>query len=379
MQPPVPITLVTPCYKTPMYFLERLMIGISRAKHDVEWILVDDSPNSDEVKEFSRRAGQVLPNFQLISHAENSGIRESYISGFKNARGTFVGILDHDDEIEAEKLISIIKLTNYNEYDILYTNEAKFNHLIKEEYIKPSFDILSALYYFYPHHITFFKSDLTRDIIRSSSLLRKSSTAFDIALWYEYLGAIVKNGARSLHLPYTTYGWRVHEDSTASSIDQKPTNLIERRALAEEFLNRYEDNTLAIFNRTDVPFVISGQFGLDYENVYEYADQYFDVQWCTVKNNCVTITKVSEVYSSLRSIVRQIPLGYLSNTDLADEIYISGHSHVGYESGHICNVPFLRSVKTLPDGPYLRFRSKRMTSLPSGGVRRFEILVAGER
>jgi glycosyltransferase involved in cell wall biosynthesis len=379
MQPPVPVTLVTPCYKTPKYFLERLMIAISQAKYDVEWILVDDSPYSSEVRDFSSRAAEILPNFQLISHEENSGIRQAYISGFKKARGTFLAILDHDDEIEIAKTIDIIKKTNYNEYDLIYTNEAKFNHFINDDYIKPSFDILSSLYYFYPHHITFFKSDLAREIVCTSGLLKKSSTAFDIALWYEYLGAIIANGARSLHLPYTMYGWRVHEDSTASSIDQKPTNLVERRALGQEFISRYENDKLSIFNRDDVPFVISGEFGLDYEDAYEYAAKYYHVELCSIDNGIATSAMVSEPHSSLRHIIRQVPLGFLSKADFVDEIYVSGHDHVDFESGHICNVPFLRSIKNLPDGPYLRLRSKRTTSSAADEVRRFEILVAGER
>lgn len=374
----IPVTLVTPCYKTPKYFLERLIIGLTEVKDSIEWILVDDSPNSIEVTNFARRASEVLPNFKLVSHEANQGIRSSYLSGFRQASGHFIGILDHDDEINLKEIIEIIRYSAYD-YDVIYTNEAKFNHNIIDYYIKPDFDYISAFYYYYPHHITFFEKERTNRIIDSSKLLDTSSTAFDIAFWYEYLSSFDDRDIRVLHLPFTSYGWRIHEESTASSVDQKPTNLIERRAFAEHFLKKYEDGDFDVFNRTDIPFAVSGLFGKNYSSLGDYVKQYFDITVCYIRDERETQRLCEDFVTIAEPVLSTLPLGYLSKVMAGVDLYIARNSHVVCGSGHIPHTPFLRPVEHLADGQYLKLRSREASARGRQDQQRFEICIAGEQ
>lgn len=371
------ISLVTPCYHTPKYFLERLLLSIVKTKEFVEWVVVDDSPTSLEVSEFALRAGQTLPHFKFIRHDENRGIRQSYISGFLQAEGKFVGIVDHDDELDLRRVVSTIDIIGDEDFDIIYTNETKFNHFVNDVYIKPNFDPLSAFYYYYPHHITLFRTGKAREIVSQPEALSLSSTTFDIAFWYEYLSSFERRAPRVLHLPFTSYGWRIHEASTASSINQKLAHLDERRNLADAFISKFETDPYQIKNRTDVQYVIHGLFGINYPDGVEYAKAYFYVEYIEVSAG--VISKVGRVRSTpptLSELLKKIPLQYVSIIVAEHPLYVPFNSLLDCGSGHVHNVPFLKETDVLNDGLYLSLISRRRVS--SAALSPFyELSVAG--
>ncbi|WP_426240733.1 glycosyltransferase [Pararhizobium sp. DWP1-1-3] len=372
------ITLVTPCYQTPKYFLERLFLSIVQIKDLVEWVLVDDSPNSPVVSEFAARASQTLPHFKFIRHSQNRGIRQSYISGFSQAEGRFVGIVDHDDEVDFGYLVRALDVIGDEDFDIVYTNEIRFNHVVGEVYIKPNFDPLSAFYYYYPHHITLFRSDIGREIVSLPEALSLSSTTFDIAFWYEYLSSFQERAPRALHLPFTTYGWRVHEGSTASSVHQKTEHLYERRNLADAFISKFEADPYQILNRTDVPYVIQGKFGMNFSDGVDYAGEYFDVEYVDVSGGEIRqLDRMGATPPELSALLKKMPLRYVSVIAAERLIYVPFAGLLDRDSGHVHDVPYLKEADRLSDGRYLALKSKRRCNSAISPSPFYEISMAG--
>jgi glycosyltransferase involved in cell wall biosynthesis len=375
MSSKVVLSLVTPCYKTPKFFLERLFVSLEGFRGLFEWILVDDSPHSPEIIAFYDRARRIIPGMKLIANEANRGIAASYVSGLREASGTFVAILDHDDEVDLRELFSSLDDSSYQEYDLIYTNEAKFNNFWYESYIKPSFDALSAFFYYYPHHLTLFRTNVVHEILEKGSIYPVADTAFDVALWYEYL-ASAGHDLSVFALPYVAYGWRVHRGSTASFIGQKPKHLTERRKISSAFATLYEQRAFEIENRDDVPYVIRGRFGVDVDVTEDYLSQNFEYDFINSGQGAISkLHEKREINKSLSVRLRSLPLQYLARMNPQSVIVINEKDLRPRGSGHVKDVPYLASVDTLADGRYLRMWSKGSAS---GVPKMFEILLAGD-
>lgn len=234
--PPPIATLVTPCFRTPVWQLERLAASIAPVRDAVEWIVVDDTPESPEVTAFAEHMARRGLRLRLIRHAANLGIVASYLDGFAAATGRHVGILDHDDEVDLAPLVA--RLAAAPDLDLLYCDEAKFRPDRTEPFLKPDFDPLSALHWFYMHHVTFFRADVVRSIAERHPP-EGIGSAFDIWLALTFVAEIARHRLLAVeHLDRIAYGWRVHAGSTAASSGQKPALEAERLRLAETIAAR---------------------------------------------------------------------------------------------------------------------------------------------
>ena len=186
-QPAPVISLITPCYKTPLYFLERLAFTLYDCRHKIEWVVVDDFGSSPGVSPFFAHIAGSFPHLKLISHDTNSGISAGYRTGFANSTADYVALVDHDDELNLLAILDFLEKPASDSYDIIYTNERKISTISSEDYFKPRFDVLSAVHYFYCHHITLFRGKIAREIAAKGEAFKFATTTFDIALLYEYL------------------------------------------------------------------------------------------------------------------------------------------------------------------------------------------------
>ncbi|MBD9653004.1 glycosyltransferase [Ensifer sp. ENS09] len=345
-----------------MYYLERLASCLNPCKERIEWIVVDDSPNSAVIQIFMERIKGAFPNVKLIRHSENRGIRSAYVSGFTQASGKYVGILDHDDEVNLAPLLDCL-LGCGDEIDLLYTDERKFSSAIIESYHKPSFDILSAVQYFYPHHITLFRTEVAKQILLASDTsINLATTTFDIAFWYEYLFFFRENGLRVRHVAQELYGWRIHPGSTAASIEQKPSHIKERKSIAEHFFDRFESN-YTVDARADISYVIKGEFGENFDSACEYIGHYFYIDFVHTNGGIVSphyeVVALSPI--SLRRL-RNVPFAVLATYERHAQLIIPSAPALESGRSHPEGVAFLKDWDPrtrLEFRTYLRLISKQ--------------------
>ncbi len=96
------VTIITPCYNGER-FIERTIESVrAQTLKNWEYIIIDDG-SSDKSVEIIERLAASEPRIRLIRQ-ENSGKCAACNRGISEARGTYLGILDHDDLYHAGKL-----------------------------------------------------------------------------------------------------------------------------------------------------------------------------------------------------------------------------------------------------------------------------------
>lgn len=183
------------------------------------------------------------------------------MNGFLHASGEYCCILDHDDIFDPKCVLKAID----KKPDLIFTNEYKFfdgedGEKIKADvFIKPDFDLLSTVFYFYTHHVTVVKTEILQRQLKSYKGENTYTSVFDIHMILEYISAFVGNEMSVIHIPEAPYGWRIHANSTAATLDQKLSGYFERMKRAEEFLKKFGETPLLNIDK-DIGYLVDGMF-----------------------------------------------------------------------------------------------------------------------
>lgn len=274
------ISIVTPTYNTPeKYFIE--MVQSVRAQTYTNWelVIVDDASPNAEVREFitewankdSRIRYAFLEKGLHIAGATNEAIKAS--------KGEFVSLFDHDDTLEPNALFEIVTALNQNQsLNFIYTDEDKYLDTLgyrSDPFFKPDWnpDFLYSVNY-----ITHF-STIRRSILDQTGY---EDAAFNGAQDWELFLRIARSVPKETihHIPKILYSWRVHESSTAQSLDAKPYVVEAQRRAIEEDLALQEKNPHYSLSRDPL---YSGQWQLLFPTVNEVRSLYhLDAGWNTM-------------------------------------------------------------------------------------------------
>jgi hypothetical protein len=147
-----------------------------------------------------------------ISAASNRSIAES--------TGEFVTLLDHDDELHPSALLEVVRcLSACPAADVIYSDEDKIDQVGVRSHpaFKPKFDEDLLCGFNYLGHLLSMRTALVR---RVGGFRSDSDGAQDWDLLLRVTSATRRDRIR--HIPKPLYHWRMHEDSTAFSLDAKP-------------------------------------------------------------------------------------------------------------------------------------------------------------
>jgi hypothetical protein len=101
------ISVLTPAYDTTVDLARRLAGSMLAQRAHWEWVVVDDaSTDTSGVDEIRRQMGDD-PRLKLITHDTNQGIVGATATALAHASGTFVALLDHDDELHPDALAEV--------------------------------------------------------------------------------------------------------------------------------------------------------------------------------------------------------------------------------------------------------------------------------
>ena len=102
LQEPVTFSIVVPAYRTEERFLEELVESLlSQTYPHWELILADATPDNS-VEQVVRRWGDERIRYCRLE--SNAGIAGNTNAGIAYAKGTYVGLLDHDDVLTKDSL-----------------------------------------------------------------------------------------------------------------------------------------------------------------------------------------------------------------------------------------------------------------------------------
>ncbi|AXY25297.1 glycosyl transferase [Suicoccus acidiformans] len=117
------VSVVIPTYKREPQLIERAIFSVLNQTYtDLEVIIVDDSPDSYEVRDEVKAyvTGINDQRVRYVQHKENMGANKARNTGVRNASGDFVAFLDDDDEWLPYKLEKQIKAFNKEEVALVY-------------------------------------------------------------------------------------------------------------------------------------------------------------------------------------------------------------------------------------------------------------------
>lgn len=235
------LALVVPCWRSDLAQLEALVRGLAPRAAELEVVFVDDDPGNARLAAWLARAAAALPHARVVTHAENGGIFAAYRSGFGAATANFAAILDHDDVLDPAPALDALRA--HPGIDLLYTDEYKLGPGGAEApFRKPGWDPLSAVFYFYAHHLACWRTAVVQAALAAEPAA-PYATVFDLWLSAAYQRQL-RRPLRALHLDAPSYGWRVHAGSSAGDLGAKPSNGAERVRLAAEHLGRFGETAL---------------------------------------------------------------------------------------------------------------------------------------
>lgn len=101
------ITFAVPCYNSESY-MKKCINSLLKAGNKAEIIIVDDG-STDKTAAIADNYAVEYPKIIRVVHQENGGHGEAVNTGLKNAEGKYFKVVDSDDWLDEEALLTVIE------------------------------------------------------------------------------------------------------------------------------------------------------------------------------------------------------------------------------------------------------------------------------
>ncbi len=233
------ISVVVPCYQTPENYLLEMMDSVRKQSYENWQLCLVDATPSDKVETkvlaYCERHQEQRISYKHLE--ENLGIAGNTNAGIQEARGEWIGFLDHDDLLAPEAFYEIAALINREpDVEVIYSDEDQVEETRqglkhKKPHFKPDFspDLLCS-----NNYITHFLC-VKQTVLQQAGGFRKE---FDGAQDYDFILRCTEAAKKTGHVPRVLYHWRVHSNSTADNPLSKTYAYEAGRRALEEHLAR---------------------------------------------------------------------------------------------------------------------------------------------
>jgi GT2 family glycosyltransferase len=205
-------SVITPVYDTPADVLWAMLESVRTQTHaDWELCLVDDLSTLPHVLEMLERVEAEDPRIRVHRRSENGGIVTASNDALEIARGEFVALLDHDDELHPDALAHVHEaLLADPEADYVYTDEDKIDRDGHHSgpFFKPDWSPERMRTQMYSCHLSVFRRSLVEEVGGFDPEF-EGSQDWDLVL------KVTERARKVLHVPRVLYHWRTIETSAA--------------------------------------------------------------------------------------------------------------------------------------------------------------------
>jgi GT2 family glycosyltransferase len=208
------ISVLVPVYDTPERWLRRCLDSVlAQAYRNWELCIADDASPSPHVRDVLHEYARRDQRIRVVHRERNGHISAASNSALAMARGDYVALLDHDDELRPHALLEVVEaIAAVPDAGLLYSDEDKIDGDGRrfQPYFKPDWNPDLLLSQNYVCHFTVIRADLARDAGGFREGYEGSQDHDLILRCSERLAP-----ARILHIPKVLYHWRAIAGSTA--------------------------------------------------------------------------------------------------------------------------------------------------------------------
>ena len=212
------ISILVATFNTKEEYLKEMIDTVVNQSYSNWELCIADGSTNDFVEKYVHEHyssyGDII-KFKKLD--QNYGISGNTNKAFEMATGDYITVYDHDDTLELDCFYEIVKALQEYRYDVLYTDEDKFDDSTKmynDPNLKPDFseDLLRS--HNYITHLFIVNKKIVDEVGYYNS-------EFDGSQDYDYIFRCVERANAVYHIPRVLYHWRMHPESTAQNPENK--------------------------------------------------------------------------------------------------------------------------------------------------------------
>jgi len=227
------ISVVMPVYNPEPAWLIDAINSVTRQLYEHwELCIADDCSTDSRIRPILEEFAQADSRIKVTFRSLNEHISAASNTAIKSAQGSWIALLDHDDQLSEDALFWVVDAINQNPTtQLIYSDEDKLdkNGVRYNPYFKPAWnlDLFRSQNMFC--HLGVYRTDLLTSL-GGFRVGLEGAQDYDLAL-----RCVEKvDSEQILHIPRVLYHWRAHDASTALSVDNKPyARQASQRALLE--------------------------------------------------------------------------------------------------------------------------------------------------
>jgi GT2 family glycosyltransferase len=212
VQPGPRFSILTPVYETPEPVLRAMLRSVAAQRcGDWELCLVDDASRQPHVAEILERAEATDPRIKVRRRGANGGIVAASNDALEMARGEFVALLDHDDELHRDALGEVERaIAATPEADYVYTDEDKIDEAGRRSgpFFKPDWSPERMRTQMYSCHLSVLRRSLVEEV-------GGFDPGFEGSQDWDLVLKVTERARAVLHVPKVLYHWRTLATSAA--------------------------------------------------------------------------------------------------------------------------------------------------------------------
>lgn len=208
------ISVILPVYNVDEIWLRKCIESVSNQIYKKwELCISDDASTMPHIKKVLTEYTTNNPQIKVVFREKNGHISENSNTALKLAKGEFVALVDHDDELAPNALYEFVKLLNtHPDADMIYSDEDKIgiDGNRNSPFFKPEWSPDLILSQMYTCHLGMFRKSIV-DQLGGFRNGYEGSQDYDLVLRFTEITD------RIFHIPKVLYHWRTIPESTAAS------------------------------------------------------------------------------------------------------------------------------------------------------------------
>lgn len=208
------ISVIMPVYNTPAKWLDLAIESVlNQYYNNWELCIVDDYSSKKETREILEKYLSIDKRIKIKFLDKNGGISKTSNVALEMSEGSYVALLDHDDELTPDALFWVVKTLNEKpNTDFIYSDECKIDDSGKRNlfqfFFKPDWSPEMMFNCMYTNHLTVYKKSL----VESVGMFRSE---YDFSQDYDLALRCSEKAENICHIERILYLWRAIDGSAA--------------------------------------------------------------------------------------------------------------------------------------------------------------------